>query len=132
MRNSRLLISVVVSLLGGACASSPSGSSAVIPAGGSRYVITEAELVNLGDRSVYDALVQLKPAFLRTRDAQTSSHQDLTPVHVFVDGGRTEGVEVLRTIRASAVKELRFYEPDQANTKFGTGNNGGVIAVTMK
>jgi hypothetical protein len=53
-------------------------------------------------------------------------------VHVFVDGGRTEGVEVLRTIRAGAVRELRFYEPDQANTKFGTGNNGGVIAVTMK
>jgi hypothetical protein len=132
MRNSRLLISVIVTLLCGACASSPSGSSAVIPAGGSRYVITEAELANLGDRSVYDALVQLKPAFLRTRDTQTSSHQDLTPVHVFVDGGRTEGVEVLRTIRASAVKELRFYEPDQANTKFGTGNNGGVIAVTMK
>ncbi|HKW49600.1 MAG TPA: hypothetical protein VJN70_19240 [Gemmatimonadaceae bacterium] len=134
MLNSRLLMTIAaVTLLGGGCASSPSGNSgAVTPAGSSRYVVTEAELANVGDRSVYDALLQLKPAFLRSRDTQTTSHQEVTPVHVFVDGGRTEGLDALRTIRANTVKELRFYEPEQANTRFGTGNNGGVIAVTMK
>jgi hypothetical protein len=48
-----------------------------------------------------------------------------------VDGGQTEGLDVLRTIRASTVKELRFYEPAEANTKFGTGHNGGLIEVVM-
>ena len=51
---------------------------------------------------------------------------------VFVDGGRTEGLDVLRTIRTSNVKELRFYEPAEANAKFGTGHNGGLIEVLMK
>lgn len=133
MLNSRSLVIVVaVALLSGGCASSPSGSSAVVPAGSSRYVVTEADLAGVGDRSVYDALLQLKPAFLRSRDTQTTSHQDITPVHVFVDGGRTEGLEVLRTIPANTVREVRFYEPQQANTRFGTGHNGGVIEVTRK
>jgi len=132
MLNSRLLITIAAAvLLTGGCASS-GGSSGVVAAGSSRYVVTEAELASVGDRSVYDALVQLKPTFLKSRDTQTSSHPVVVPVHVFVDGGRTEGLDVLRTIRASTVKELHFYEPFDANTKFGTGNNGGVIAVSMK
>jgi hypothetical protein len=80
---------------------------------------------------VYEALQQLRPTFLRSRDIQTTSHQEITPVAVFVDGGQTEGLDVLRTIRASTVKELRFYEPAEANTKFGTGHNGGLIEVVM-
>ena len=99
---------------------------------GSRYLVTEDELVNVGDRSAYEALQQLRPTFLRSRDPQTPSHQNSTPIAVFVDGGRTEGVEALRSIRASTVREMRFYEPAEANTKFGTGHNGGVIAVTLK
>jgi len=94
--------------------------------------VTEDELVNVGDRSAYEALQQLRPTFLRSRDPQTPSHQNSTPIAVFVDGGRTEGVEALRSIRASSVREMRFYEPAEANTKFGTGHNGGVIAVTLK
>ena len=35
-------------------------------------------------------------------------------------------------VAASTVREMRFYEPAEANTKFGTGHNGGVIAVTLK
>ena len=122
-----LIILAAAAVLSGGCASSPVAASS-----GSRYVVTEDELVNVGDRSAYEALQQLRPTFLRSRDPQTPSHQNSTPIAVFVDGGRTEGVEALRSIRASTVREMRFYEPAEANTKFGTGHNGGVIAVTLK
>ena len=122
-----LIILAAAAVLSGGCASSPVAASS-----GSRYVVTEDELVNVGDRSAYEALQQLRPTFLRSRDPQTPSHQNSTPIAVFVDGGRTEGVEALRSIRASSVREMRFYEPAEANTKFGTGHNGGVIAVTLK
>jgi hypothetical protein len=98
----------------------------------SRYVVTESELASVGDRSAYEALEQLRPTFLRSRDPQTTSHLTPTPVAVFVNGGRTEGLDVLRTLRANTIKEMRFYEPQDANTKFGTGHNGGLIEVTLK
>jgi len=127
MRRMRVLIMLAsAAFLGVGCASSSTASN------GSRYVVTADELVNVGDRSAYEALQQLRPTFLRSRDPQTPSHQNPTPVAVFVDGGRTEGIEVLRSIRASTVREMRFYEPAEANTKFGTGHNGGVIAVSLK
>lgn len=129
MFNLRLLITLATAgVLAGGCASSNAAASR----GGSRYVITDTELANVREQSAYEALQELRPTFLRSRDPVTPTHQDPTPIAVFVNGGRTEGVEVLRTIRANTVKEMRFYEPTEANTRFGTGHNGGVIAVTLK
>lgn len=140
MHRTGILITLIsVAVLGAACASggktaSTAGAASVTrgATGASRYLVTEDELANLGDRSAYEALVQLRPSFLHSRDTQTSRNPIPAPVDVFVDGGRTEGVEALKSIRASTVKEMRFYEPQDANTKFGTGHNGGVIAVTLK
>lgn len=140
MHRTGILITLIsAAVLGAACASggktaSTAGAASVTrgATGASRYLVTEDELANLGDRSAYEALVQLRPSFLHSRDTQTSRNPIPAPVDVFVDGGRTEGVEALKSIRASTVKEMRFYEPQDANTKFGTGHNGGVIAVTLK
>lgn len=130
MRTVRTLITFLcAAVLTASCAASPNAANG---GAASRYVVTEAELASLGDRSAYEALQQVRPTFLRSRDAQTTSNPSPTAVAVFVNGGRTEGVEALRTIRASTVKEMRFYEPQDANTKFGTGHNGGVIEVTLK
>lgn len=137
MRHTRMIITLLpVALLCAACASGGKAGTTANGAaanrgtiGASRYLVTEEELVGVGDRSAYDALQELRPIFLRSRDTQTATP---TPVAVFVDGGRTEGLEALRSIRASSVKEMRFYEPQDANTKFGTGHNGGVIAVVLK
>src|SRR5437763_4359698 len=127
MRNGRTLMTLLSAvLLTASCATSPSAANG---SAGSRYVLTETDLANVGDQSAYDALQQLRPTFLRSRDPQTTSHPVATPVAVFVNGGRTEGLDALRAIRASTVKEMRFYEPQDANTKFGTGHNGGVIEV---
>ena len=146
MRCSRILITLMSTALltvgcasggagpgGGTSASTASQASASRgPTAASRYVVTEEELASVGDRSAYEALQQLRPTFLRSRDPQTSSNPTPKPVDVYVDGGRTEGLDALKGIRASTVKEMRFYEPQDANTRFGTGHNGGVIAVSMK
>ena len=140
MHRTRILITLVsAAVIGSGCASGGKTASTAASANAtrgtasaSRYLVTEEELVSVGDRSAYEALQQLRPSFLHSRDTQTSSHPILVPVDVFVDGGRTEGLEALKGIRASTVKEMRFYEPQDANTKFGTGHNGGVIAVRLK
>jgi len=141
MHSERTLIALAIAVLFGAACASGGGSSAstatqasaargeTVP---SHYVVTEQELERLGDRSAYEALQQIRPTFLKSRDTQTKSNPIPQPVDVFVDGGRAGAVEALQSIRASTIKEMRFYEPQQANTKFGTGHNGGVIAVTLK
>ena len=127
----RILFTLLATAIAsGACASSGQGTSQA-PAG-NRYVITESELATVGDLSAYDAVVRLRPTFLRSRDPQTPTHQIPTEVAVFVGTGKTEGLPALRTILARAVKEMRFYEPPEANTRFGTGHNGGAIQVTLK
>jgi hypothetical protein len=140
MHDTRILIALIsIAFLGSGCASGGRTASTAAAAnvtrgatGASRYLVTEAELANVGDRTAYEALQQLRPSFLHSRDTQTSRNPVVAPVDVFVDGGRTEGLDALKNIRASTVKEMRFYEPQDANTKFGTGHNGGVIAVILK
>lgn len=130
---SMVLFSVACASSGGTSASTATQANATRgPTIVSRYVVTENELERVADRSAYEALQQLRPTFLRSRDVQTESNPIPKPVDVYVNGARAGGLEALQSIRASAVQEMRFYEPQDANTKFGTGHNGGVIAVTLK
>ena len=132
MRSKKTLIMVVGAvLMASGCASSGRSATGAASAP-SHYVVTEAELASVGDRSAYEALEQLRPTFLRSRDPQTATHLNPTPVAVFIDGGRTEGLDILRSIRANTIKQMHFYEPQDANTRFGTGHNGGLIEVTLK
>ena len=97
MHRTRTIITLIsAALLGAGCASGGSTASTAAAAnatrgttGASRYLVTQEELVNLGDRTAYEVLQQLRPSFLRSRDQQTSSNPYPAPVDVFVDGGRT-------------------------------------------
>ena len=124
----RALITIAVAAVMFAGCASGGAAGASAPPSGSRYVVTPQELASNSDRSLYEVLEQLHPAFLRSRDV-SSVHQ---PVDVYVNGARTDGLDQLREIRASNVKEVRFYEPADANLRFGNGHNGGLIAVTLK
>lgn len=126
-----LITLAAAAFLTAACASGGAPGASTPPAG-SRYLVTQQELASLADRSVYEVLLQLHPTFLRSRDPVTTDHPYADPVDVYVNGGRTEGIDALKSIRASTVQEIRFYEPSQANAHFGTGHNGGLIAVTLK
>jgi hypothetical protein len=115
--------------LGVACATSPSSSG--VPPARPHSAVSESELAPVGDLTAYDALRRLRPAFLRSRDVSTPSHSPVA-VTVFVNGDRTYGVDALKNLLSRTVREIRFYEPAEANVRFGTGNNGGAILVTLK
>lgn len=98
---------------------------------GSHFVITEAELQAAQDRTLFELIQRIRPTFLRSRQVQTTTTTNPEPVHVYVDGQRTEGLDVLRRFSPQLVHEVRFYEPQEANVRFGTGHHGGLIAVTL-
>lgn len=95
-------------------------------------VVTAADLAMMTNVSVYDALNRIRPSWFRSRNVVTPSNPVPVPVHVYVNSVRTEGPDALKLIQADRVEEIRFYEPQDANTRFGTDNNGGAINVTLK
>lgn len=102
------------------------------PPGGDRYTLTETELHGAQDRNLYDAIQRLRPTFLRSRQVRSSSTPTPEPVHVYIDGTRAEGLETLKLFTPRQVREVRFYEPHQANVRFGTGHHGGLIEVLLR
>jgi len=51
---------------------------------------------------------------------------------VYVDGQEFGPIASLRNLPASQIGAIRLYRSWEATTKFGTGNMGGVIAVTTR
>ena len=122
----RLLATVVSLLLAAGCAASSSAPRT----GAQHNVLTNAELQRAGDVSLYDALAQLRPAFLRPRTVAGPQNLPLE-LQVYVGQLQMEGVVHLREIMAKNVKEVRFLEPQQANARFGGNNSGGALIITM-
>jgi hypothetical protein len=114
------------------CASKQVAERPAVVVTPNRFVLSEAELQAADDLNLYDVIQRLRPTFLRSRQPRSNTTPNPEPVHVFVDGLRAEGFSTLQILVPKNVKEVRFYEPQQANVRFGTGHHGGLIAVTLR
>jgi len=127
-----LCAGVVACASGGAANAGSSTSS-------SRYVITESELPTSGTETAYDAIMRLRPEFLRTRPAQSYSLQEnggasgpAPSPALIVNGQRAGELSDLRQIAATALKTVRYYNIEQAKRKFGMQYAGGAIEIEYK
>ena len=135
MRNhlGTLMVGILATAMASACATRSAGSAAIsAPTTGGRNLLTEAELQVSTDRTLYEMIQRQRPTFFRSRQVRSNTTPVPEPVHVFVDGTRVEGIESLKLFNPRNVKEVRFYEPHEANVRFGTGHHGGLIAVTLQ
>lgn len=79
--------------------------------------------------TAYEAVVQLRPAFLRARGARSIRDPSPNARIVYVNDMRHGGIDVLRSIRVEEIDEIRFISAADATTRWGTGHAGGVIQV---
>lgn len=99
-----------------------------------RQVITEQEVAQAGAGNAYEVIRRLRPNFLVSHgevtlgNAQGSSQYP----NVYLDGLKYGDINSLRNIDAMQVAEVRMYQAWEAQTKFGLGNNSGVIAITTR
>ena len=92
-------------------------------------MLTETEISSLDPPTALDAIRRLRPQFLRT--ATVSGAAD-GPV-VYVDGIRISGgVEALRDIPATAIREIRRLDALDATARYGAGHQGGAIVIATK
>jgi hypothetical protein len=102
------------------------------PAGG-HDIITLHELERVKDLTLFDAVRQLRPHFLRNRTLTAHGRGASSQLMLYVNGEKMDSVDDLRRLWPSDVEEVRFYEPQLANTYFARYNNaGGAIAVKLR
>lgn len=95
-------------------------------------LITEDEIEASGGSSAYDVIRKLRANFLSYR-GETSFRRTSSPYPtVYVDGQAFGEISMLRTIPAVQIATIRLYRSWEATTRFGTGNMGGVIAISTR
>ena len=123
------VLTLTLTLTLGATACASGGGSGGTPSRSSRSPITPDEI---GDRSgldVFTVVEQLRPNWLRSR-GQATPGGGVRVVRVVVDGTLQPGsVEVLGTLRASQVEEIRYLSGQDATTRYGLDVEAGVIVV---
>ena len=128
MRVSRLLVGFA---LGAGLATCGAPKKVGVPP--ARYLITTDELSHSSEIFLYDAIRRVRPNFLQPRGVAAFGAPQTTELSLYVNGERMDSIDDLRRISCTEVLEVRFYEPQLANTKFAGHNNaGGAIAVTLR
>jgi hypothetical protein len=136
-----LLLCVALSLSGSGCA--PSGSANAPRR--NPDVITADELAgDAGALALFDAIQQLRPAWLRTRgDMNVMAGGEQVGVQaarpalgllpaVSLDNTMSADINVLRSVRAADVRAARFVAGKDATTRFGPDYVNGVIEVSTR
>ena len=123
-----LFIALTLALSTGPVACSSSGGGSSGPSR-SRDVITLEELQPHTSLNVLEAIRRLRPRWLQARGGGTSG-QDYP--QVILDGSRFGDINTLSSFQVSDVQELRFMNPRDATTRWGTGFPGGAIVINTR
>lgn len=130
MVSARMSFVLVVAAMSFGCAGSSSGVS------GDRrsQIITQQEINAAGmSGNAFELISRLRPNFLVSRGQTTLSGEASTAYpNVYLDGVAFGDLGTLRNIDSGQIAEIRLYPAWEAQTKFGLGNNGGVIAITTR
>jgi outer membrane cobalamin receptor len=100
---------------------------------GNSQFITEDEIEASRAPTAYEVIQKLRANFLSYRGETSFDRTKSQPYPtVYVDGQAFGPIGTLRNIPASQIATIRLYRSWEATTKFGTGNMGGVIAITTR
>jgi hypothetical protein len=140
MKNRGLAIISLISLA--ACASgatpapdpeSPPPSSARAGRSGPQLLSAD-ELSDpaLGDADLTTVLKRLRPAFLNYRGAVSANNPEGGTTHVSIDAGPLATLDVLSTLRASQVSEVRYLSASEAAMRFGASAMAGPVIMVKR
>ena len=96
-------------------------------------LITEEEVVTSLATTAYELIHNLRPNFLSYRGETSFDKRTSRPYpNVYVDDQAFGAISILNSIPASDVSSVRLYRSWEATTKYGSGNAGGVIAISTR
>jgi outer membrane cobalamin receptor len=96
-------------------------------------VITEDQIEASRATTAYEVIQKVHANFLSYRGETSLNRSTSRPFPtVYVDGQEYGPIQSLTNLSASQIASIRLYRSWEATTKFGTGNMGGVIAITTR
>jgi len=96
-------------------------------------LITQEEVEASRAPTAFEVIQKLRANFLSYRGETSFNKNNSQPYPtIYVDGQQFGPLSSLRNIPASQIATIRLYRSWEATTKFGTGNMGGVIAITTR
>ena len=95
-------------------------------------VITAPELGRSKAPTAYDAIRQIRPEMLRTRDPGTLVYFKARQPVVAVDNTLVGGVEVLRTLPTAKVVRIEYVDSWLAAKRYGTGFRNGIMLIETR
>jgi outer membrane receptor for ferrienterochelin and colicin len=96
-------------------------------------LITEEEIEASRAANAFEVIQKLRGNFLTYRGETSLTKGQSKPYPtVYLDGQEFGPINTLRTIPASQIASIRLFRSWEATTKYGTGNMGGVIAITTR
>jgi hypothetical protein len=125
----RRALLVLAGLTSTACAAAGPSSRQMMH-GAKRDVITAAEIVAARVTDAYQAVVQLRPEFLRRRGGTAIPTFAPVAVSVYLDDLPFGGMESLRYIPLERVRLIRYISPNDADLRWGGSHPVGAILVT--
>ena len=102
-----------------------------------RDLITQEEIKERAPAATdaFEVVRQLRPHFLRERTTGTMAEgSQRQPVQVYIDGVlNATRTAALRDIRAELIIEIKYLNPSDATSRYGTGHmNGAILVATGK
>jgi hypothetical protein len=123
MRKSlRPILSLLLVL--GACASAGGGAARQ----GRSDLLSEDQLRGNSFSTVYDAILALRPNWLRTRGPD--SFNQSSQIQVYVDNMRVGGIANLQQIPTVSAYYVQWYDALEASARWGLGHGAGAIYVS--
>jgi TonB-dependent Receptor Plug Domain len=96
-------------------------------------LITEEEVAASPGTTAFEVIHNLRPNFLSYRGETSFDKRSSRPYpNVYVDDQPFGPVSILNSIPSSDVSTIRLYRSWEATTKYGSGNAGGVIAISTR
>ena len=96
-------------------------------------VITEDQIEASRGATAYEVIQKVHANFLSYRGETSLNRNSSRPFPtVYLDGQEYGPISTLANLSASQIATIRLYRSWEATTKFGTGNMGGVIAITTR
>jgi hypothetical protein len=112
-----------------ACSNATRQSRDAAPSHDADLIMAE-ELAGTNGSTAYDAVRQLRPAWIMRSRPTAVMQRNQGQLLVYVDGMRYgAGIESLRLLPIRSVTSLRYFSPGSAEARFGPGHLLGAIEV---
>jgi|SRR4029079_2163631 len=113
---------------------SAAGAASTLSEGPRGLYIGPAEIANVGQETLQDVVLRLRPDWLRWGPTSRANVGPAARASVYTDGIYSGETDVLQTIPTDVVIDARYLPPVEARNRFGSACHceGGVILVRTR